>query len=112
MSYCRKCGAQIDDEAVVCPKCGVPTDLYNKSNQGSANSSVTKYGSSKMEDNLTGNNRKGHATASITLGLVSSLLWIMPLLGFPCTIVGIIMGVLGLQSGIVKKCAVPKHPKS
>ncbi|MCF0237764.1 MAG: zinc-ribbon domain-containing protein [Sphaerochaetaceae bacterium] len=23
MAYCRKCGAQIDDEAVFCPKCGV-----------------------------------------------------------------------------------------
>ena len=44
MRYCRKCGSQIDDEAVVCPKCGVPTDLYNKSNQGSANGNVTKDG--------------------------------------------------------------------
>ena len=24
MAYCRKCGEQIDDEAVICPKCGVP----------------------------------------------------------------------------------------
>lgn len=23
MAYCRKCGAEIDDEAVICPKCGV-----------------------------------------------------------------------------------------
>ena len=23
MAYCRKCGAQIDDEAVICPHCGV-----------------------------------------------------------------------------------------
>lgn len=23
MAYCRKCGFQIDDEAVICPKCGV-----------------------------------------------------------------------------------------
>lgn len=23
MAYCRKCGAVIDDEAVICPKCGV-----------------------------------------------------------------------------------------
>ncbi len=22
--YCKNCGAQIDDRAVVCPKCGVP----------------------------------------------------------------------------------------
>ena len=98
MRYCRKCGSQIDDEAVVCPKCGVPTDLYNKSNQGSANGNVTKDGISKMQDNLMGNNRKGHATASFTLGFVNLLLWLIPLLGFPGTIVGLIMGILGLQS--------------
>lgn len=23
MAYCRNCGAQIDDQAVICPKCGV-----------------------------------------------------------------------------------------
>ena len=23
MAFCKKCGAQIDDQAVVCPKCGV-----------------------------------------------------------------------------------------
>lgn len=23
MAYCYKCGAEIDDEAVICPKCGV-----------------------------------------------------------------------------------------
>ena len=30
MSYCRKCGSQIDEEAVICPKCGVPTNLYKR----------------------------------------------------------------------------------
>lgn len=24
MAYCKKCGAEIDDQATVCPKCGVP----------------------------------------------------------------------------------------
>ena len=23
MAYCRKCGTEIDDDAVICPKCGV-----------------------------------------------------------------------------------------
>ena len=26
--FCRKCGKEIDDEAVVCPHCGVPTINY------------------------------------------------------------------------------------
>ena len=26
--YCTKCGAQINDEAIICPKCGCPTANY------------------------------------------------------------------------------------
>ena len=25
MAFCKKCGAEIDDQAVICPKCGVHT---------------------------------------------------------------------------------------
>lgn len=27
MAYCRKCGKEIFDEAVICPHCGVPQNL-------------------------------------------------------------------------------------
>jgi hypothetical protein len=27
--FCSNCGSQIDDKAVVCPKCGVPTANYS-----------------------------------------------------------------------------------
>jgi hypothetical protein len=30
MVFCRKCGATLHDEAVVCVKCGVPTDVSKK----------------------------------------------------------------------------------
>ena len=30
--YCPKCGEQIDDEAVVCPKCGCETGVKTKKN--------------------------------------------------------------------------------
>ena len=33
--YCKKCGKEIDDEAVVCPNCGCATDNY-KTNTKSA----------------------------------------------------------------------------
>ena len=26
MAFCKNCGAQIDDRAVICPNCGVPQD--------------------------------------------------------------------------------------
>jgi len=34
--YCSNCGAQIDDKAVVCVKCGVPTANYRQSVFGGA----------------------------------------------------------------------------
>lgn len=30
--FCSKCGNEIYDEAVICPKCGCPTENYNKTN--------------------------------------------------------------------------------
>ncbi len=35
MAFCKKCGAQIDDQAVVCPKCGVAQN--SQLTQGSDN---------------------------------------------------------------------------
>ncbi len=31
--YCTKCGNQIDDAAVICPRCGVPTQNYHQNAQ-------------------------------------------------------------------------------
>lgn len=34
MAFCRKCGEEIDNEAVICPKCGVPQrELKTNSSQ-------------------------------------------------------------------------------
>lgn len=31
--YCTKCGVEIDDAAVICPKCGVPTANFTAAQQ-------------------------------------------------------------------------------
>ncbi|MCI9449806.1 MAG: TM2 domain-containing protein [Clostridiales bacterium] len=31
--FCQKCGKEIDDAAVVCPGCGVPTSNYHKAEE-------------------------------------------------------------------------------
>lgn len=31
--FCKKCGKEIDDAAVICPSCGVQTDNFQKQNQ-------------------------------------------------------------------------------
>ena len=35
MKYCRTCGAELRDEAVICPKCGCPTRIYVPQNVNS-----------------------------------------------------------------------------
>ena len=34
MAYCKKCGAEIDDQAVICPKCGVQQTPVVEDNGG------------------------------------------------------------------------------
>lgn len=38
---------------------------------------------------------QGKATASLVLGIVGLIAWLLPLVGFPVTIVGLVMGVQG-----------------
>ena len=40
----------------------------------------------------------GKAIASLVLGIVGLFAWLIPLIGFPVTIVGLIMGVLSMKS--------------
>lgn len=37
-------------------------------------------------------------TASLILGIISFLGWIIPLIGFPVSITGLVLGILGLKS--------------
>lgn len=41
MAFCKNCGAQIDDKAVICPKCGVP---QTSQSSGSADSGGFGWG--------------------------------------------------------------------
>lgn len=42
MKYCKKCGNQLFDEAVICPKCGCPAEKsqLEKSNDQTAKSTA------------------------------------------------------------------------
>lgn len=42
--------------------------------------------------------RKGMALASMILGLVGIVVWLLPILGVPVTIIGLILGILGVKS--------------
>ncbi len=76
---CSECGNEISDEAAICPQCG--HDLY--SNQ-------------KVNDDES---KKGtYGLVGMILGLCSIIAWIIPLFGYPCTIVGIVFSAKGLES--------------
>ena len=61
--YCKNCGNQVDDKAVICTKCGCLTDLGEKMNLGQQNSSPKAKTSSGCSSN--------------TLGLVAKILMII-----------------------------------
>lgn len=61
--YCRKCGSRLDDDAVICPNCGVPTDKFYTSQP---------YGSQQPYSPATGTRRSnGLAIAGFIVSLVS-----------------------------------------
>lgn len=43
--------------------------------------------------------QKGFSIASMILGIVGFIAWCIPLFGFPVTIVGLILGILGIKKG-------------
>ena len=49
--------------------------------------------------------QKGMSIASMVLGIVGILAWLLPCVGYPVTIVGIILGVIGMKKG-GKKMAI------
>ncbi len=46
--YCKKCGHQMLDEAVICPACGAPTDNYGASSKQQRASSGERYKVAKI----------------------------------------------------------------
>lgn len=42
--YCTNCGKQLDDNAVICSQCGVPTKNYNKPVQEADDSTGCMFG--------------------------------------------------------------------
>ena len=49
--------------------------------------------------------KKGQSIASLVLGICSFIAWLIPLFGYPVSIVGIVMGAMGMKKG-GKKMAI------
>lgn len=84
--YCRKCGKQIPDHAVVCGYCGTPTDPANPYN----------YGNQQQGGQTSGE----MGIASLVLGIVSILVACCAggkILTVILAVVGIVLGIIALQ---------------
>lgn len=43
--------------------------------------------------------KKGMSIASMVLGICGFIAWCLPLIGYPVTIVGLILGIIGIKKG-------------
>ncbi len=51
-------------------------------------------------------NSSAGATTSLVLGIISSLAWIIPIIGLPITVVGIVLGAINMKSKKHKGIAI------
>lgn len=49
---------------------------------------------------------KGKSVASLVLGILSLVFWLIPLFGLPISIVGLVMGVLALKQNVARGMAI------
>lgn len=82
--FCSNCGKEIDNEAIVCPNCGVLTEkgkLLNGSNQN-----VEKVGNDGIVSIVLG-----------AIGIVGA--WIIALLGYVLGGIGLVYGIRSIIKG-------------
>lgn len=98
MKKCLNCNKEYDDSKVLCPECGVSLVSIEPSGQYNQNSAFNQ-GSVNAYQNPIQEEKKGLSIASMVLGIVGFVAWCLPILGFPVTIVGIVLGIIGMKKG-------------
>jgi hypothetical protein len=79
--YCSKCGKQVEDGARFCSGCGA--SLQNYQNMFVPNENTKK--------------EAGMAIASLVLGIIGIIAWIIPIIGLPIGIAALVLGILGIK---------------
>jgi len=87
--FCQNCGEKIDDEAKFCPSCGTPA--VSAVNIDQAQPSV--YPMSGVSSNQNTNNTQENkmANTAFVLGIISLIAWLIPFIGLPVSIIGLIL---------------------
>lgn len=93
---CPNCRNEIPEGSAFCNNCGAAVSAQNRMQpyaQPVTNTEATQVQAAE---------RKGFSIASMVLGITSLILWLIPLLGFPATITGLVLGILGRKRGARK----------
>lgn len=92
--FCIHCGKEVIDGATFCNSCGKPTNASTPTVENGQDT-VPIYRATVQEKQ----EKSGKSIASLVLGIFGLFAWLIPLLGFPVTIVGLILGISGSKKG-------------
>ena len=93
---CPNCRNEVPEGSAFCNKCGAAVPA------GAQMQSYTQPAMNTQTIETQAPERKGFSIASLVLGITSLILWLIPLLGFPATITGLVLGILGRKRGARK----------
>lgn len=91
MKYCQNCGQPVEENATFCQNCG---QNQNESVQVAPAAPSTVSSPYAIVDK--------NATTGMILGIIAVIAWLLPLVGYPVTICGIVFSTKGLRS-VTKK---------
>ena len=99
---CKECGKEVSDQATVCIHCGyelkqrVCPECGKGVSKGDAVCGYCGFHLVNKNDNYQ--KRNTYALVGMILGLCSIISWLLALIGYPTTILGIIFSSFGLNS--------------
>ena len=102
--FCKNCGHQIDDRAIVCPNCGIPTDNFYAANGSQQNGAPnTPYAQQPYAHNYytpAPSTTNGLAIAGFVLSILS--LWLGALFAV-ISIIALVLSILGFKKSPIYK---------
>ena len=97
--FCTNCGSQLDDRAVICPHCGVPTNNYYRPVQPAQQPAQPAEGFNQQMPapaQQPAQSKPVNAFAIVGLVLGISGIWLSVLFGI-VSIIGLIFSIVGLN---------------